>query len=534
MGFEKSSRQFSFSKIAVGVLAIICICFSMSAIAATPDDTLVIAYHRASNQLHPGANSSLPNIMANMLIYDSLILHDNEGQLHPGLAKSWESSPDGKTWRFELRKDVTFHSGRKFTAKDVKAHFDNWKTMPTALKIQALEETVMVDDYTVEFKLKYPNLVFLNMISQTEWGYSGIPDSEAVEKYGQDYGVLPESISGTGPFILKNWIRNDRMEFERNPDYKWGPAFYKNQGPARIEKVVIRTIPEEASRSAALETGEIDVDLSLSPKDAPRLSEMKGIKVITRPRNTIHSLGFNHELPLWQDVKVRRALMHAIDQEILVDVVYNGFATPSIGVWSEAVEGHTPKDEMAKLMPQYDPEKAKRLLDEAGWIPGPGGIRVKDGQKLEFVARIYSEQQANLMTVIQEMFRQIGARVEINQTEYAAWQKDMREKRHAMRYVDGSHSTADIAYWYACKSVPYPNHVYWCDPKTEELFQITQTTNDNDERVKAFQEMEQDFIARAVFIPMPHTMWIVGQSDRVKDLSLHPIHSIYRLLDAYK
>jgi ABC-type transport system substrate-binding protein len=372
------------------------------------------------------------------------------------------------------------------------------------------------------------------MISQTEFSYSGIPDSAAVEKYGTDYGVVPESISGTGPFILKKWIRNDRMEFERNPNYKWGPSFYKNQGPAKIQKIILRTIPEEAASSAALETGEIDVDLYLSPKDAPSFRKMKGFQVVTQPKVTAHTLGFNHELPMWKDVRVRRAMMQAIDQQAIVDVAYNGFAKISIGLWSEAVEGHTPKDQMAKLMPKYDPEQTKKLLSEAGWNPGPDGIRIKDGQRLEFVVRIFTEGQANILTMVQEMFRKVGANAMIRQTEYAAFQKDMRDKNHGMCYLDGSHSTADFAYFYICKSIPYPNYSYWCDSTTDKLFEISQTATSISERVKAFQDFEQYFIEKAVAIPMPHSMWIIGQSERVKDLPLHPIHGVYKLLDVHK
>src|SRR4030095_10879788 len=131
-----------------------------AALAATPDDTLVIGYNRAANNLHPGVNASLPNIWANMLIYDSLVIHDAQGKAHPALAKRWEVSKDGLVWTFYLRDDVKFHSGRKLTATDVKAHFDLWKTMPTATKIAALEKTDVVNDTTVRFTLKNPTLVF--------------------------------------------------------------------------------------------------------------------------------------------------------------------------------------------------------------------------------------------------------------------------------------------------------------------------------------------------------------------------------------
>ncbi len=502
--------------------------------AATPPDTLVIGYNRAANNLLPGQNPSLPNIWANMLIYDCLVIHDAQGRIHPALAKRWESSSDGTVWTFYLRDDVTFHSGRKFTARDVKAHFDLWKTLPTASKIAALDKTEVVDDYTVRFTLKYPTLVFLNMISQTEWSYCGIPDSEAVAKYGKDYGVRPESVSGTGPFRLVRWVREDRMEFERNPAYRWGPAFYANRGPARIEKVVIRSIPDSAARTAALERNEIDMDISLAETDARRLSQVKGLRVIVQPKHTIHHLGFNFQKPLWSDVRVRRALAHAVDQRPIVEAVYSGYATPAIGLFADSVEGSVPDAEMAKIHLGYDPARARRLLDEAGWKPGPDGIRVKDGQRLAFTVYIYTETQANLMTIVQEQWREIGAEATIRQLEYAAHQEATKRGEHDMRYVDGTHSTADIAYWFTCAARPHPNNLFWCDPTTDRLFEQTQRTTDSAVRVKAFRELETRLVEQAVVIPMPHTSWVVGVWDSVKDLELHPIHGYYKLLDARK
>ena len=140
----------------ISLALIVTLAWSGPALAATPDDTLVIGYNRAANNLDPGVNASLPNIWANMLIYDSLVIHDAQGKAHPALAKRWEVSKDGLVWTFYLRDDVKFHSGRKLTAHDVKAHFDLWKTMPTATKIAALEKTDVVNDPTVRFTLKNP------------------------------------------------------------------------------------------------------------------------------------------------------------------------------------------------------------------------------------------------------------------------------------------------------------------------------------------------------------------------------------------
>jgi ABC-type transport system substrate-binding protein len=101
-------------------------------------------------------------------------------------------------------------------------------------------------------------------------------------------------------------------------------------------------------------------------------------------------------------------------------------------------------------------------------------------------------------------------------------------------YTDGTHSTADLSYWWVCKSMPYPNILKRCDEATDRYFEITQTTLDPKKRIQAFQDMEKDFMRRAAMIPMPHTQWVVGTSDRVADLELHPIHGYFKLLDARK
>jgi peptide/nickel transport system substrate-binding protein len=503
--------------------------------AQSSKDTLIIGYLEAASTLLPGASGSRPNVMANLLIYDALVIQDFEGNIHPLLAKKWDVSADGKTWTFHLRDDVTFHSGRKFTSKDVKAHFDHWKTLPTAAKIGSLEETLIIDDYTVQFKLKSANIVFLSMIAQTEWSYGSIPDSEMVKKYGKDYGILPESVSGTGPFKLNNWVRNDRVELVRNPDYAWGPSFYQNRGPAHLQKVIFRTIPEESSRSAALERREIDMDIGLSPKDAAHFRNMKGMTVIERPKNTINHCGFNHTNSLWKDQeRLRRALIHAVDQQVILDVVHIGSGKPSVGFWAESVIGHTPKGEMQKLVPQYDPEMAKRILTEEGWTVGRDGIRVKDGKPLSFTVYVYNEIWANIMTVVQEMWRTVGVDAKVRLVEFAAWKQAITAKEHDMYCVDGTHNTADIAFWFICDSIPYPNFGNWCDPKTEEFYKITQTTVNPAEREKAFQGMEKDFITRSVLIPMPHTTWLAGVWDNVKGVKLHPVTGTYKFLDAKK
>src|SRR6266478_2436241 len=178
--------------------------------------TLTIGRNHDADTLYPGRSTGLSAIATNLLLYDGLVLHDFQMKIRPALAERWEVSPDGLTWTFHLRKNVKFHCSAPLTAQDVKDHFDRWidpkEAFPTRAKVTSLAETRVVDEHTLVCKLKNPTLVFLNNVSQTEWGYASVPHAKHVAQYGQDYGVVPASICGTGPFKLKEWTKDDRQE----------------------------------------------------------------------------------------------------------------------------------------------------------------------------------------------------------------------------------------------------------------------------------------------------------------------------------
>src|SRR5215510_12987136 len=182
--------------------------------------TLTIGRNHDADTLYPGRSTGLSAIATNMLLYDGLVLHDFQMKIRPALAERWEVSPDGLTWTFYLKKGVKFHCGAPLTAQDVKDHFDRWidpkEAFPTRAKVASLAETKVVDDTTLVCRLKNPTLVFLNNVSQTEWSYAGIPHAKHVAQHGQDYGVVPASVCGTGPFKLKDWVKDDRMEQVRH------------------------------------------------------------------------------------------------------------------------------------------------------------------------------------------------------------------------------------------------------------------------------------------------------------------------------
>jgi peptide/nickel transport system substrate-binding protein len=497
---------------------------------------LTIGRNHDADTLYPGRSTGLSAIATNLLLYDALVLHDFQMKIRPALAEKWDVSADGLTWTFSLRKNVKFHCGAPLTAQDVKEHFDRWidpkESVPTRAKMASLQETRVVDDHTVVFKLKNPTLVFLNNVSQTEWGYASIPHAKHVGQYGQDYGVVPASVCGTGPYRLKEWIKDDRMELTRNDDYAWGSPAYDNTGAPWVDRLVFRTLPEDASRAAELETGGIDLDIDVSPQHIGRL-EGRGVKITSIPRLSSNHIGFNVEKDVFKDARVRRAVAHAVNREQIVQFVMKGQADVAHGFLHPLVPGATPKEQMRPFMYESSPEKSKRLLTEAGWTPGPSGVRQKDGKPLSAACYVFTEQHERLVTPVQATLRDVGFDMQIKRLEAAAFGTATRAGEHDMRFLPMIYSSADFLYFFVSAAIPTPNTVRWRDDRTDSLFQVSQTTLKEPERVRAFQGIEQRLVGEAVVVPIQHVRWIFGSRPRARGLKYHPIHGVYKLMDVW-
>lgn len=497
---------------------------------AKPGGTLTIVRSTDALNLHPGMNSGLSDIATNFLLYDALAIAGFDGEIHPALAESWETSEDGKIWTFKLRQDVTFHSGEPFTSAHVVDHFKRWKEMPSSTKIVLLESTDAPDDHTVIFTLSSSTLVFLNNISQTEWAYGSIPNMKKVEELGDDYGVT--AVDGTGPYILEEWVKDDHMTLVRNEAYVWGSPIYDNTGPAYPERIVFKVVPEEASRTALLETGEADMNIEVAARDVSRLTNAPNIEVASFPRISSNHLGFNMKRDLFQDINVRKAVMHGINREEITQFVMQGQADPAEGYLHPEVIGANPRD-VTRPGVVYDADQAKQLLDESGWAPGSDGIREKDGQKLSFTTYLTTELNELINQAAQAHLRDIGIDMQIKRLEPAGYSDATKAGEHDARFTPMIYTTADHMYFFISNSIPSPNTMFWSDPTFDEMFNVSQTTVDLEERKTTFQDMEKYLIDMAVVIPYQHLKWIFGWHDKVKGTKFHNIHGIYKLMDTW-
>lgn len=495
-----------------------------------PGGTLTILTPTDASSLHPGAKTNFYDTFWQMVLYDSLIINGFDGKPYPALAESWAPNADGTVWTFHLRKDVVFHSGEPFTAAHVVDHFNRWKNFPSSVKVSLLAKTEAPDDYTVVCTLSSPTLVFLNNVSQTEFTYSAIPNMKLVAQLGDNYGL--NEADGTGPYKFKEWVKDDHLTLVRNDKYAWGPQFYDNKGAAFPDTVIYRTIPEETSRTAMIQSGDADLNFETPPRDVQQLKSAPGVAIASYTRYSCNNIGFNVKKPIFQDVNVRRALMHAVNRDEIVQYVMFGQAEACQGYLPPTMPGANPREVTLPYV-KYDPDQAKQLLDQAGWTVGSDGMRAKNGQKFTFTTYLILELQEQVSQVVQSQLKDIGVDMQIKRLEQAAFDAAMKAGEHDARYHPQFMSTPDHMYFYVSKFAPLPNSTMWADPHFDELFNKSQTTVDQNERIATFQEMEKYFLDQAVVVPIMHVNWIISYQDHVKGTKFHNIMPLYKMMDTW-
>jgi peptide/nickel transport system substrate-binding protein len=290
-------------------------------------------------------------------IFDYLLFRDADGTIQPALATGYEQVDD-LTWRFTLRDDVVWHDGEPFTGADVKFSFERVAQDDTLFEhdsFRQITEVEVVGPHEILIRTAGPDPVLLSRISRK--GAAIVP-AHVIEEIGwEGFSVAPV---GTGPFRFVEWTRDDRVVFEANPEH-W-------RGAPAWDRLVFRAVPEDATRIGELLTGAVDIAVNVPSQDVERIRDAVGVAVLSQPTTRIMMLLFNTaDGKPTSDPRVREALELAIDKELLVEVVADGFGVPVGARVSPGVNAAPMKyyDQNA-----YDPERAVALLAEAGYGPG--------------------------------------------------------------------------------------------------------------------------------------------------------------------
>jgi len=336
----------------------------------------------------------------------------------PVLAEKWVRSEDGKLWTFYLRKGVKFHDGTPFDAAAVQFNIDRLcadkpRTLYGKGVKAAVDHAEVADEYTIKIYLKRPVAIFMNLFGRFT---AAIVSPTSVKKYGDKVGRHP---TGTGPFKFVKWVPGEYVELEVFKEY-WG-------GRAPLDGIIFRFVPDSNARINMVQTGEVDLALNIPVQDHERLRKTGKIDIETWPTATLARLYMDTAAPPFDEVKVRQAVKLAIDTEGIARNIFQRNAVAVDSPISPFSWGYYAADP-----PIYDPEKAKKLLAEAGWIEGDK-YREKEGKKL--AVTIYSPlpgyqlMGGESLLAIQEYLRKVGFDVTVSFSDFSAFLAEFYKTR---------------------------------------------------------------------------------------------------------
>ena len=447
---------------------------SASGMALTAvEDTLTIGATSEVFSLDPPSENDSSSGQVIVQIFDGLVQPDYEnGGVKPCLAESWEMIDD-VTYRFHLREGVMTHNGDELTAEDVLYTVERGVASSYKQYVWGCvdaENSQVVDTYTIDIKLLYPNASFLQYLVDPG---ASIVSKAGVEAAGGEEAHGRNPLGATGPYKFKEWIAGDRIVLERNENY-WGDAPY-------FKNLVFRVISDGTSRSLSLETGEIDFAFDILPAQVEQFEASDAVDVIRYDGMTTTYLCFNTAHEPLNDVRVRQALRYALDLESMVNVAFAGTGSVGDGPLTPTNADYSaPGEDVAYT---YNLEKAKELLAEAGY---PDGFTISLWTN-ENQARI------DLAEMIQNAWGQIGVTVEYTIMEFASMLELESAGEHDC-FIQGFVSVAnsgDTMYDKFYSTSGYTsNTAAYQNPKFDELMDTARGEFDDATRKEIYAEVQ--------------------------------------------
>ena len=389
--------------------------FSVSA-AQTPlkGGTLIYLEQQPHTNLYPPAGGFYPNGGILNQITDKLTWQNPETlAIEPWIAESWSSNDEKTEYTFKLRPGVTFSDGTPLDANAVAKNFDTYGLGNKALRLPVSEvinnydRSEVIDPLTVKFYFKKPSPGFLQGTATIGSGLVSLSTlARSFEALGDARHII-----GSGPFTVKDEKPGRELTLVARKDYQWGPKNLAQQGPANLDGITYIVTPEDSVRIGALLAGQAGFIRQVQAYDEKQATD-QGFNIYAAPTRGVNdSLSFRPDNPLVADLRVRQALLHATNAKQVVETLFSPNYPQASSVIARTAAGYV--DLSDKLA--FDPQKAKQLLDEAGWTPGADGIRQKAGQRLALTVyeSLPQPQNKEVLQLVAQQWRQVGVALSV-------------------------------------------------------------------------------------------------------------------------
>ncbi len=426
--------------------------------------TLSISIEADPPTLDPVGFASFSDRQAGVILYDTLLEVDSNGKLVPHLAESIESSDDATLFRLKLRSGVTFHDGTAFDSAAVVTHFarimhpkNRCRCLSDLAQVESVQATGPLE---VSFKMRSPAAPFPATLADVA---GMIVSPTAVKLHGDAVGTQPV---GTGPFMLKDWQRGSRIVFRRNPEY-W-------KGPAYLDEVELRPMPDDQTRIASLNAGNLDIVMNAPARDVIEARRRKQLTVVSPGSLATVFISVNTSATDVADVRVRQALAHALDRKALNQAINRGLYKIANTPFGSGLNPH----EQVDGYPDYDPAKSRKLLADYG---KPVHL------KLTVNASPLSVLSAQ---ALQQMWKKVGVETEINQLEQTTLVRMAAAKNYQLmllRWAGGLDPDKNVYQFFHSKGSV--NRTAYNSAEMDGLLDDARRTTDSQVRLQLYRQV---------------------------------------------
>ena len=498
--------------------------------------SIIIGQSSEVANLNPMIQPRTPDSNVQCLIFDYLVIPDENLNYVGDLAESWDISDDGTVYTFHLQEGVKWHDGEDFNADDVVftltalaspeytgGNEGRVMSIVGASEYQAgtadsVEGIKKIDDYTVEITLASPNAAFLSNMYVAMLPEHILGEESPADWGNDDFNRAP---IGTGKYKFVEWEAGQYISLERNDEY-FGTM-------PSIENVVVQ-FGADTTLVAALLNGEIDVLYNLPATEIENVEAVDGVGVYNYEMMSVYYIGLNQLDPDLSDLRVRQALAYALDKQTIVDTVYGETATVANDIFPDNHWSHNPD----VTVYEYNPEKAMALLEEAGYTMNDStGYYEKDGETLHLTYDMSTSTDGRqVAALIQQYWKAIGVEMEVIEQDFAtlAYSKllpnNATEETTAESfqcYTLGFGVEADPeeynAYLSTSTGAGSWNFIHYSNPQVDELFQQQLLETDPDARADCFHQIAQIISDDVPWIPLYNKATSTGLSDRVQNFT---------------